>query len=310
MKDKLDRLIQMKQNFIMFDYGALAALAAVLRSGSFEAAAARLGVTPSAVSQRVRGLEERTGTVLVLRGPPVRPTPAGDRLLRHVDDVALLERAVAGDLPGLTGRNEPAVLRIAVNADSLATWFLQALAGQDLLFEIEIDDQDHSDDWLRRGAVAAAVTGRAQPVQGCNLHPLGSLRYVAVASPAFRDRWFGAGVSADTLSRAPSLLFDHRDRLQRDWAALVAGRPVALPAHRIASSEAFRRAALLGIGWGMNPLPLIADDLAAGRLVALTPDPVDTPLYWQVGHLSARPLAPLTAAVRVAARTALLSPQP
>lgn len=287
----------------MLDYPALAALAAVLRAGSFEAAAARLGVTPSAVSQRIRALEERMGTILVLRGAPARATAAGERLLRHADDVAALEQALAADLPG-SAPGRP-VMRIAVNADSLATWFLPALAGLDMLFEIEIDDQDHSDERLRRGAVAAAVTARAAPVQGCDSRPLGALRYLAVASPAFRDRWFPGGVTAGALKAAPSLRYDSRDRLQADWAAAITGERIDLPCHRIASSEGFRRAALLGLGWGMNPVPLIAEDLRAGRLVALAPDPLDTPLYWQVSRLSARALAPLTAAVRAAARAGL-----
>lgn len=290
----------------MLDYPALAALAAVLRTGSFDAAAARLGVTPSAVSQRIRGLEERMGTVLVLRGPPARPTAAGERLVRHADDVALLEQALAADLPGVPAARP--VVRIAVNADSLATWFLPALAGHDLLFEIEIDDQDHSDDWLRRGAVAAAVTARADPVQGCDSRPLGALRYLAVASPGFVARWFARGVTAAALSRAPSLRYDARDRLQADWAAAVTGRRVDLPTHRIASAAAFREAALLGLGWGMNPLPLVADDLAAGRLVALAPAPLDTALHWQVSRLSARALGPVSTAVRAAARRALIAP--
>jgi len=284
----------------MLDFPALAALSAVLRSGSFEAAAARLGVTPSAVSQRVRGLEERVGAVLVLRGLPARATAAGERLLRHADDVAALEQALAADLPGVPAQRP--TLRLAVNADSLATWFLPALSGLDMLFEIEIDDQDHSDQWLRRGAVAAAVTARADPVQGCDSRPLGALPYSAVANPAFRDRWFGGGITADALTRAPSLRYDSRDRLQADWAATECGMAVDLPCHRLASSEGFRQAALLGLGWGMAPLPMVAEDLRAGRLVALSARGLDTPLFWQVSRLSARALAPLTAAVRTAAK--------
>ncbi len=300
MKTSLTASALAELNLAMMDYRALAALAAVLRSGSFEGAAARLGVTPSAVSQRVRGLEERVGAVLVQRGVPARATPAGERLLRHADDVAALERALSADLPEVPA--ERPTLRIAVNADSLATWFLPALAGLDMLFEIEIDDQDYSDLWLRRGAVAAAVTARADPVQGCDCRPLGALPYRAVASPAFRDRWFAAGMTADALRQAPSLRYDSRDRLQADWAEAECGRAVDLPAHRLASSEGFRQAALLGLGWGMAPLPLVAPDLREGRLVALSPRGIETPLHWQVSRLSARALAPLTAAVRAAAR--------
>ena len=58
----------------MFDYAALEALATVLREGSFERAARRLHVTPSAISQRIKQLEERAGQVhskRVLHPPPL-----------------------------------------------------------------------------------------------------------------------------------------------------------------------------------------------------------------------------------------------
>ena len=80
----------MKQNFMM-DYAGLQALAAVLREGSFERAARKLHITPSAVSQRIKQLEERAGQVLVLRGQPCTGTEAGRRLCLHVEQVALLE---------------------------------------------------------------------------------------------------------------------------------------------------------------------------------------------------------------------------
>ncbi len=287
----------------MHDPAHLEALAAVLRSGSFEGAAAALNVTPSAVSQRIRALEERVGTAVVIRAQPCRPTPAGARLARHAEDVALLEHALAADLGQETSRPH---VRIAVNADSLATWFLPALAGvPGLLYDIVLDDQDHSADLLRRGEVQAAVTAHGAPVAGCDAHRLGRLRYLATASPAFAARWFPDGVTAGALTAAPALTFDRKDRLQADWAEAAAGRPVALPTHLLPSSQAFVDAARLGLGWGMNPEPLVAADIAAGRLVALSAGTLDTELHWQVARLAGRPLAALTAAVRRAAAAVL-----
>jgi LysR family transcriptional regulator (chromosome initiation inhibitor) len=291
----------------MLDPAQLAALAAVLATGSFDRAAARLGVTPSAISQRIRALEERIGTALIIRAQPARATPAGARLARHADDLRLLEQALAADL-GLAPGTAPR-LRIAVNADSLATWFLPALAAlPEMLFDLEVDDQDHSADWLRRGEVVAAVTSGGADVPGTDRIALGRLRYIATASPAFARRWFAHGVTAAALIRAPALEFNRKDRLQRDWAAAVSGAPVTLPCHRIASSTAFVEAAELGLGWGLNPEPLARDGLASGRLVALMPDrPLDVPLDWQVARLPGAALAPLTRAVRAAARAALLA---
>ncbi len=284
----------------MLDYSALLALAEVIRRGSFEAAAAALRVTPSAVSQRIKALEERMGAVLVLRGQPCVATETGGRLVRHLDQVQLLEQA-------LGQAAVPAQVRVAVNADSLATWFLPALAGPEgLLFDLVIDDQDHSDEWLRRGEVLAAVTAHPGPVAGCDTRPLGRLRYIATASPAFVARWFAAGISAQALSQAPALTFNHKDRLQSDWVARQIGRRLSLPCHRLPSTQAFVEATLLGVGWGMNPEPLVADHLASGRLVALAPEPLDVPLHWQSLRAMAAPLGPLSRAVRAAARQGLM----
>lgn len=287
----------------MLDPAQLHALAAVLATGSFDRAAAALNVTPPAISQRIRALEERVGTAVVIRAQPCRATAAGARLARHAEDVALLEHALAADLGQEASRPH---VRIAVNADSLATWFLPALAGvAGLLYDIVLDDQDHSAGLLRRGEVQAAVTAHGAPIAGCDAHRLGCLRYLATASPGFAARWFPAGVTAEALAEAPALTFNRKDRLQADWARQVAGRPVALPTHLVPSSQAFVAAARLGLGWGMNPAPLVAADIAAGRLVALSDGTLDTELHWQVTRLAGRPLGPLTAAVRRAAAAAL-----
>ena len=275
---------------------ALAALAEVLTLGSFEAAAARLSVTPSAISQRIKGLETRIGTALVRRGSPCTGTPAGLRLVRHYQDVRLLEQELSRDM----GRDSaPARLAIALNADSLATWFLPALTGLPHLFDLVIDDQSHSADWLRRGEVVAAVTADARAVTGCDIHPLGHLDYRATASPAYVAQHFPNGITSEALSRAPALTFNTKDKLQTDWAQAVTGKRPHLPTHLMASSHAFVEATLIGLGWGMNPAHLVDGLIAEGRLVDLSPEvPLSTPLYWQTNHLLARQLAPLTAAVR------------
>lgn len=290
----------------MLDYTHLQTLAEVLRTGSFEEAAARLGVTPPAVSQRIRALEDRLGATLVRRGPPATATEMGARLARHAEDVALMERDLLGGL-GAAPEDRP-VIRIAVNADSLATWVLPALAGLDgFLFDLVIDDQDHSAEWLRRGEVMAAVTAHGGPIAGCDAHALGSLRYLACAAPAFMMRWFSAGVSAESLGAAPALIFNSKDKLQGRWAKAALGQRIAFRGHMIASAEGFITAARLSLGWGMIPEAMIGDDLATGRLAALLPGtPLDVPLYWQVSRLPGAALPRLTKAIRQAARAVLV----
>lgn len=293
----------------MLDPAQLAALAAVHRRGSFDLAATELHVTPSAVSQRIKALEEVTGTLLIRRGQPCAATETGLRLIRHHDEIALLERSLAADLPGLAPG--PATLRIAVNADSLATWVIPALAATSgLLFDLVIDDQDVSQDWLRRGEVVAAITSHPGPLQGCDTIPLGLLRYRATASPVFVARWFHDGVTAPALLAAPTLTFSDQDQLQARWADRhFKRRRQALPTHRMASSQAFVDACLAGLGWGVNPEPLVAPHLASGALVELLPDTaLDVELYWQFTRLAGPVLAPVTAAIRQKAGSTLVPP--
>ncbi len=298
----------------MLDEALLAAVAAVAREGSFERAARVLHVTPSAVSQRVKLLEERLGAVLIVRGQPCSATEIGARICRHAELVAVLVSQLRRELPMLPTDSPDiphAGLRIAVNADSLSTWFIKAMAefGREdaALLNLTLADENHTAEWLRRGYVLGAVTSVGTAVAGCRIRRLGSLRYVATASPDFARRWFEAGISADALARAPSLLFDNNDRLQEVWVRRVVRRDVALPVHRIPATQAFIDAAVAGVGWGMNPLSLVRAQLKAGTLLELVPDtPVDVPLYWQATRLKVPVLERLTRSVARAAAAALL----
>jgi LysR family transcriptional regulator (chromosome initiation inhibitor) len=291
----------------MLDYALLSALASVVRTGSFEKAAEQLNVTPSAISQRIKLLEERIGTVLVVRGQPCLATEAGQRLCQHVEQVALLESSLRQNLPGLQPESRPVTLRIAVNADSLATWFIPAMAQtEDFLFDLVVDDQDHSAEWLRRGEVVAAVTSHGKPVQGCNSHPLGALRYLATASPSFVERWLPDGLDEQSATRAPCLVFNRKDQLQAMWLRRALGVDVRPPAHWLPSSQAFVDAALAGLGWGMNLETTVKEHIREGRLVALAPsEPLEVPLYWQQSRIVGPLLADLTRAVLATARAML-----
>lgn len=296
----------------MLDYPALSALAAVIREGSFERAALALHVTPSAVSQRIRQLEERVGCALVVRDQPCRPTPTGRRLCQHVDRVRLLEQELQGTLPALAPEGITRVaLPVAVNADSLATWFAPAVAAfaaaTPVLMEVAVDDQDHTGEWLRQGAVLAAVTAMARPTAGCNSRPLGAMRYLAAASPAFVARHFAQGVGAGTLAQAPSLVFNTKDELQARWVRRLCHRQVELPRHTLPSPQAFVTAAVAGMGWGLQPLALITSQLADGSLVELVPDaPLDVPLHWHYARAASSLLDGLSREILAAARVALL----
>ncbi|WP_294643672.1 LysR family transcriptional regulator ArgP [uncultured Aureimonas sp.] len=296
----------------MLDYPALSAVAAVIREGSFERAALALGITPSAVSQRVRGLEERLGAVLVVRGQPCGASDLGRSLCAHLDRVRLLEGEVAPLLPQPAQDGQRRLpLKVAVNSDSLATWFPRAVAtfGQtvDTPLDLTLDDEAHTADRLRSGEVLAAVTADPRPVQGCRTLRLGALRYRACASPEFARRYFRGGVTREALSSAPCLRFDRRDRLQARWAEDVLGFEFDAPTFTVASTHAFLDFARAGLAWGMQPAALAEPHLADGHLVELVPGkPLDTTLYWTVARLPVSALPRLTDAVRQAAAEGLV----
>lgn len=290
----------------MLDYALLEALAAVVDEGSFERAARRLGITPSAVSQRVKLLEERTGTALVRRGQPSTATEAGRRLCRHHAEVALMESGLGAAFASLVPADATPTVRIAVNADSLATWFLPALGTlEGFDFDLVVDDEDHTAEWLRRGEVTAAVSTDPGPIAGCSHRRLGRLPYAPTASPAFVERWFAQGVSEETLAIAPSLQFNVKDRLQDRWVESLFARVTPRRMHRVPSSHGFVDAALAGLGWGMNPRPLVEGHLAAGRLVTLPGPDLFVPLTWHWSRAVEPALRPLTDAVVRGARERL-----
>jgi LysR family transcriptional regulator (chromosome initiation inhibitor) len=296
----------------MLDYSSLYALAAVVREGSFERAARAMHVTPSAVSQRIRLLEERMGCALVVRGQPCQATDTGRRLCQHMDRVRLLEQELQGSLPTLAPEGVTRVaLPIAVNADSLATWLAPALsafaAEAPVLMDVAVDNEDHTTGWLRSGAVLAAVTASARPATGCNSRPLGAMRYLAVASPTYKARYFPDGVTAGRLAEAPSLVFNPQDDLQARWVRRLCHRHVELPKHSLPSTQAFITAGLAGMGWGLHPETLIAQHLQRGELLELVPQtPLDVPLYWQETRAASALLDGLSRAVVQAARGSLI----
>lgn len=297
----------------MLDYASLEAVACVVREGSFERAARVLHVTPSAVSQRVKQLEDRLGRVLVVRGQPCVATEAGRQLCQHVDQVGLLEHALRQTLPGVLPEphaSTRATLRVAVNADSLGTWFMAAAsaftAGGTELLDISLDDQEHTAQWLRTGDVLAAVTSDTAPVPGCRSVALGTMTYVACASPAFVQRHLAQGVDRAALAQAPALLFNRKDQLQAQWLAQQVGDGLAPPCHRFPATQAFLEACLAGVGWGMHPLALAAPHLQRGDLVELRPGAtLAVDLAWQSARMALPALERLTRAVYAAAHAQL-----
>lgn len=299
----------------VFDYPALAAVAAVVREGSFERAAHNLGVTPSAISQRIRALEERLGSIVIVRGHPCQATDLGRRLCAHIDQVRLLEADLAPALSlGGDGHERPVTLKVAVNSDSIATWFPAAVTqfshATGHLLEFIIEDEAITADRLRSGEVIAAVSADPGAVQGCRTIELGAMQYLACCSPEFARRHFADGVNAESLNRAPCLGFERRDSLQSRWARQCHDVALSAPTHWVPSTFGFLNFSLSGLAWGMHPVTIARPHIAQGTLVEITPDaPLNVTLYWTVTRLHASALQALTEAVRRGARESLLQGQ-
>jgi len=286
------------------DHAQLRALAAVIREGSFERAALSLNVTASAVSQRIKALEERVGKLLVKRTTPAEATAEGRVLVQLAEQTALLERD-AFERIGLSDADLPrASIAVAVNHDSMETWFPEAALAfarvSSTTLDLHTEDQDHTAALLRQGAVLGAVTTLAEPVQGCQIHALGSIRYAATCTPEFHARHFARGVTAQALAQAPVLVFNRKDDLQARHAQRLTGsqQPLDAPTWWIPSTRAFVHANLGGLGWTMNPLPLVRRHLESGRLVYVKARAwEDVPLYWQHWKGEVASMAQLTRAV-------------
>jgi LysR family transcriptional regulator, chromosome initiation inhibitor len=282
---------------VRLDGQQLAAFAAVIEEGSFDAAARRLQITPSAVSQRIKALEQSVGQVLVRREKPTAPTVSALPLVRVAAQMAVLEAEAIAQLSGV----EQAATRIAlaVNADSMAAWFTGVFGkfGDDVLVEVRIEDQDHSARLLREGLVMGAVTTERRPVPGCRVYALGAMRYVPVASRSFLARHLPDGLDAATVARAPVVAWNRDDALQEDFVRKVFRLSVDAPVHYVPTAEGNIAAIRAGLGWGMYP-----EMMPLGDLARINDGHLDVPLYWQCWKLQSPLVDRITEAVRSAFR--------
>ena len=292
-----------------FDSRQCEAVLAVIESGSFEQAAVSLHLTPSAVSQRVRALEVALGTPLVVRTRPCRATPAGQRLLQYLRRVQSLEDDLQAEFAG--EQAAPLSIAIALNNDSLASWFLPVLApfaiAEQVLLDLILDDQDHTYTLLEAGRALGCISTEAQAMRGCDVEPLGTMRYHCMASAEFRAYWFGKGMTRAAAQRAPVVVFDRKDRLQADFMLKHFGLPEdAYPRHFIPASDPYMQAIMHGLGWGMLPELQMRDLREHGLLVDIAPTrPTDVALYWHAWKVQSPRMERLSRALVTQARKML-----
>lgn len=299
-----------------YDPAALECLAAIVEEGGFERAAQRLNVTQSAVSQRLRALEAQVGSVLIVRSRPLKPTSAGQLLLKHTKQLRLLRADLERDLQELApsapgGHREDERISVAINADSIATWALGALhdlVRQRLPLEIIGDDQDFTQEWLRSGQVLGCVTTLKQALRGCRMVPLGAMPYVAVASAGYARQHLPQGLTPHNFRDVSFLSFNRKDDMAAEFVARAFGlKRVALNHLFVPGSEAQMRA--VSAGWAVGVLPelLVRQAMLEGSVVDVAPGrSLDIQLYWHCWNLESELLDALTAALTSAAGQALV----
>ena len=286
-----------------------AAFTAAVDTGSLELAASQLGLSSSAVSQRISALEAEFGTPLLVRSRPCRPTVPGMRLLQYLRRSTLLESEFLAEMGVDTG---PARVALAVNNDTLATWLLPVLAPilqrEGLLAEFVLDNQGHTFALLEEGRAVACIAGNAQPMHGCTATPLGAMRYRMVASAEFARHWFPDGLEREAARRAPVVVFDRKDVLQAAFLLEHLGLPEgSYPCHYVPASEPFVQAIRLGFGYGMLPLEQCQALLDEGGMVDLAPQLfIDVPLYWHAWRIQPQRVERMGAALVEAAQGVLL----
>lgn len=260
------------------------ALLAVLDTGSFEKAAGRLHLTASAISQRIRALESQFGGPLLVRNRPCHATPAGTRLLQYLRRASQLEAELVADMKGPEDALWTAV--VAVNADTLITWFFaelsEVLLHENVLLDLTVDDQDHTYASLEAGRAIGCISSQPRAMRGCSATLMGVMRYRLMGSRAFCARWFPHGMTRHNATLAPVIAHSRKDQLQARFLEQQFGLlPDGFPRHYVPMPGPRLQAIEHGLGYGMVPELQLSASSRSTQLVDLAPThPTDVVLYW------------------------------
>lgn len=267
----------------MFDYRGIEALYTVQELQSFEEAAKKLHITQSAVSQRIKGLETHYGEPVLIRTLPYRPTQLGEYLIAHFKRICVLEETLERQISSSSMKPR---ISIAINRDSLETWFLELIDQKSIfgsiVVEVIADDQELTIDYFKKGLVGACLSTFEKEVMGGQVAFLGHMEYLLVSSPAFAKQYFKKKTDIKQgLLHAPAIKFDKNDRLHERYLEKYFGiNGGELNYQMIPSLRGFKKYALLGYGYGLIPRIDIVDELKKKRLVLLTDKAWKIPLYW------------------------------
>jgi DNA-binding transcriptional LysR family regulator len=278
-----ERPVQMNLTIERTHLDGLVMFLAVAELRGFRAAARNLGVTPSAVSQAIRSLEDRVGAPLFSRTTrSVGLTEAGERLLSHARPaVAMLTAGLdaAGGLGGeISGR-----LRINVPRPSLPLLVNRLLP--DFLdahpnVQLELVGEDRPIDIVEEGFDAGIRLGDFVQIDMVAVWLTPPERFVVVGAPAlFRKQ--GRPVSPNDLHGFRCILLRQSTRTLDQWQFVVDGQRVTVGVQGplvINDVEACIRSTLRGVGLFQLPRSLVMSYLGSGELeTALEPHSEEVP---------------------------------
>jgi DNA-binding transcriptional LysR family regulator len=249
----------------------IAVFLAIVETGSFAAAARKLGRATSAVSYAVANLENQLGVGLFVRAGAAKPrlTEAGHAILSDSRGIAMALDGLIAKARGLT-RGLEAEVSLVVDVMLPARLVVKALEEfrhrfptVGLRLRVEA-----------LGAVTGAVLDRSAlfgvsgPLDLNNdvlvRGPAGSVKLIPVAHPDHPLAKFGHITAAEAR--------DHVQLVLTDRSSLTAGRDlgvVSVKSWRLADLGAKHALLLAGLGWGSMPKPMVSDDIKRGRLVRL-----------------------------------------
>lgn len=263
------------------DYRGLEALYAIQEVQSFEGAAKKLHITQSAISQRIKALETYYGEPVLTRTFPYHPTELGKRLIGHFKRISLLEEELNKEIKRSDAMQR---IAIAINRDSLETWFIEWIKKSDLLgsilIEVIADDQERTIDYLKNGLVSAALSTSEREILGGKVQFVGNMEYVLTATPEFVENYLTKGPKS--LLTAPALKFDLNDQLHEKYLEKffnLNGKEINY--HVVPSVHGFKQMALSGFAYGLIPRIDIEKELKSNKLVEIYSNKVwKVPLYW------------------------------
>lgn len=267
------------------DYKLIHALDTVITEQTFEKAATVLNITQSAISQRIKQLEQFVASPVLIRTHPLQATHTGQKLLSHFRKVRQLEYDLVNDIMPHTHKTLTPI-SVAVNADTLASWFIPALSDliklQSIELKLQVTNEANTQDLLKKGEVFAAISSQQSSFAGGKVTHIGTLKYILCANKEFKQRYFSDGLTEHNLSIAPGVDYDQRDTMHSDYLKNHFGlKRAEYPCHRVRSSEAFVNMAIAGLAYCLLPTTQANEHLKSGKLIDLAPTKhLPQPLYW------------------------------